>query len=831
MDECLQTAMNARKITGDQGRAAQAEYRSRLEARRSEGLPEEEAARLAGEDLMASTQKETAARARRAVADLQAFRRIKNDLLATSQAGDGLPLLMEFNDTAHSTNWKGESFRGFRDGLVRYINGKIRRTLQELGPDWKGASLNPALMDDWVAELHGEDSGNAAAKAIARPVMEAKEELRQMANALGADIGKLDDHGLPHRHDAQRLRSAGFAAWRDEIFDKVAWHRIVDHGTGKAFVADAGARPNRAAADAFMKRVYDEITTRGWQNREPSSRPGSRALYARLGEHRVLHFNTSKDWLAYNRKFGVSDPFSAMTDHLHRLATDVAMMRRFGSNPRAGLEFAVQVETKRAATSLDQNIEDRVRRRASLAQTMMFHADGSANAPIDAYWASFLSGTRAVLTSAQLGSSVISSVTDIATIRAASRVLGMNPDNVFSRMTRIATGEERQFLASQGYVADSLADAGAAHSRYFGEMVAPEFAQFLSSATMRWTGQTYWTDMTRLAFMGEFAAMLGQEAKKSFANINPHLRRVMAARGISELDWDNFRRADVGLFRPEGEALFLSPTYWLEHQTNMARADAQDLAFRIQMMMDEQLEIAIPTASLEGRARTLGQTRAGTISGELLRSVAMYKGFTLSFTLNQVRRFNNLPDGMNRWGYAARLGAGLIVLGGVAIQLKEIAKGRDPRPLDTKFLLAAIFQSGGLGIFGDFFSSETSRTGGGLAETIAGPVVGAASDVIGVAARGVSSIFNDETFRPGREAANFFRYNTPFLSSAWYARTAYERMVIDQLIWLLDPEAQNYLGRRDDSRTRSYGNEPVWRSGEVLPERLPNAMAMFGVRD
>ena len=60
------------------------------------------------------------------------------------------------------------------------------------------------------------------------------------------------------------------------------------------------------------------------------------------------------------------------------------------------------------------------------------------------------------------------------------------------------------------------------------------------------------------------------------------------------------------------------------------------------------------------------------------------------------------------------LSAQLMLLGGLAVQLKEIAKGNDPRPMDSaEFWLAAVMQGGGLGIFGDFFSASTSRTGAG----------------------------------------------------------------------------------------------------------------------
>jgi hypothetical protein len=169
------------------------------------------------------------------------------------------------------------------------------------------------------------------------------------------------------------------------------------------------------------------------------------------------------------------------------------------------------------------------------------------------------------------------------------------------------------------------------------------------------------------------------------------------------------------------------------------------------------------------------------------------------------------------------MAAGLTVLGAVAVQLKELAKGRDPRPMDGKaFWLAAIFQGGGLGIFGDFFSSETSRAGGGLAETIAGPVAGLAGDVIGAGASNIQRAAEGEDILLGRDVANLVRFNTPVASSLWYTRLAFDRMVFDELQRFLDPEAEAVWRRQERQRQRDFGSRSWWERGERLPARRPD---------
>lgn len=80
---------------------------------------------------------------------------------------------------------------------------------------------------------------------------------------------------------------------------------------------------------------------------------------------------------------------------------------------------------------------------------------------------------------------------------------------------------------------------------------------------------------------------------------------------------------------------------------------------------------------------------------------------------------------------------------------------------DTKFWMAALFQGGGLGIFGDFFSAEASRAGGGIGETLAGPVAGLAGDAIGLVAEPVTAWAEGRDMNWGRALARFQRQNTP----------------------------------------------------------------------
>ena len=66
----------------------------------------------------------------------------------------------------------------------------------------------------------------------------------------------------------------------------------------------------------------------------------------------------------------------------------------------------------------------------------------------------------------------------------------------------------------------------------------------------------------------------------------------------------------------------------------------------------------------------------------------------------------------------------------------------------------------------------------------------------------------------------FLGRNTPG-SSLWYLRLGYERILLDQLQGLLDPEAKAAWRRRVQMQKRDYGNDFYWQPGELAPQRAP----------
>lgn len=107
-------------------------------------------------------------------------------------------------------------------------------------------------------------------------------------------------------------------------------------------------------------------------------------------------------------------------------------------------------------------------------------------------------------------------------------------------------------------------------------------------------------------------------------------------------------------------------------------------------------------------------------------------------------------------------------------------------------------------------------------------MIGFLGDAGKLLAPNVGALVKGEDTHFGRDVATFAQRNTPFLSSSWYARTAYSRLVMENLSQFLDPEAETLMRRRIKRQEKAFGNSPWWTPGEALPGRLPDLGNAFG---
>jgi hypothetical protein len=157
------------------------------------------------------------------------------------------------------------------------------------------------------------------------------------------------------------------------------------------------------------------------------------------------------------------------------------------------------------------------------------------------------------------------------------------------------------------------------------------------------------------------------------------------------------------------------------------------------------------------------------------------------------------------------------ILGALSLQTKDIAAGREPRPMDNKeFFMAALVQGGGLGIFGDYLFSDVNRFGGGVVSSAFGPTGQLADDFIKLVVGNAQQAISGEETNILGESVNFVERYTPDLWQTHLLKNA----MFDQIEMLADPDAQRKYNRMMRKRQREYQQDYWWKPGEPLPEAL-----------
>jgi hypothetical protein len=338
---------------------------------------------------------------------------------------------------------------------------------------------------------------------------------------------------------------------------------------------------------------------------------------------------------------------------------------------------------------------------------------------------------------------------------------------------------------------------------------------------MRATGLEHHSNAARVALGNEFLATFAENAGKKFEALPERLGATLQRYGLDAADWDVLRTAAM-----HDQKLFMDPA-WLAHSGTAAQREP---ALRLLGAIDAETKYAVPEGGVTTRAMLLGETKAGSLVGEVLRSF-QYKGFVGSVTLfNGWRAIDNIMGKqgyMPRGQYLAALAIEATVLGGLSFQLKNIAAGKDPEAMDTPtFWLKAAAMGGAGGMLGDQIKTFLQTKSTADASRTLTPTAGLLMDAMALTGGNLNQAISGEKTNIGREGANFLRkYALP--------RTFYTSLGVDRLAWdtlqrMWDPDAGGAFSRieqraRKDSDTRFW-----WRPGQTEPMRPPNLEAALG---
>jgi len=782
-------------------------------------LSPNEALKRAGEEF--ATQAEFAALAKKRNAILNATRRVEAvDYLANV--------------------WKDKPARGLRALLVGTQDNRFGAR-SSAGTEID--SLNKEYIGGLMADLDGIEGGlklffsGAMDDEIARAISQAnslepkfdgldpravemgkaiakwQEVARQNANEAGAFIGKLDGRITKNSHDQWKIQrdKAGWMASAKENFDLP---RML--GDMHEDVAEVDGLLERLWSD-FADGIHLKV------NQPPVSGKGLKGMARSLSKERVIHWKDADAWSRYNKDFGGGTLRESIVHELDRSARATGIMRVFG--PDHEMVYNNIVDDTIARMKAEKVDAEAIKKFKSEAESLrdwhLKNMDGSLDVPGNNTLATYSSGVRAVQSMASLGSSVLSSVSDLATMMRGAALNGGSMFEVVGKgLGKLFEGvpdkEKLALYADLGHTLDSL--SGKMVTRRFSDA---EGARGVLGTMQKWfftlNLQNRWTDANRSG-VAEFLSMnLARNANKEFSKLPANLPEILKLYAIDEGKWNIIRQA---IAREDGPT-FLTPQKVTELPDEVFSAYLEKGGFEVSPRAIENLRketardlrayftdqkdhlLITPDWGVQGMLK-MG-TRKGTPAGEAARFVTQFKSFPLAFATQGIGReysHGGLPG-------VAKLMAVTTLMGYVAMQAKDLAKGQAPRPMnDYRTYIAAMQQGGGLGIYGDLLFSQLvdrSFTDAGL--SLLGPT---ATDVLGQ--RGILDLLNryarasvgDDSADPGASTLRFVKSNTPFLN-LFYTRLALDYYVFWHLQDMANPGSLERMERTMQEQTgREY---------------------------
>lgn len=684
-----------------------------------------------------------------------------------------------------------------------------------------GIFTNKELVRNIVSERFGHSSGDALAKQIGDKMGEVFEGMRQRFNRSGGDIGKLDDWGLPQTHDLAKIVKAGKEAWVNKAEQLVNTEK---------YVHEDGAYYSQQEIRSLLEYAYDTLSSNGANKTEIGRQAAggvSSKVTSRHSESRVLHFKDADAWMEYQAEFGGMQFVDLIEAHIMGLSKDIALVENLGSNPKNAMKILMDAaEKKDWLNGVDANATGKSRKRA---QTMFDEFMGQ-NTPESQILANLGLAYRSMNVASMLGGTTLSSITDQAMIAKTAQVHGIGYWKTFGELiTHLnpANKEDRKFAHSLGLATQEMlgsiarwADDGLTSVHGKSEAVA-KGSSSLATQVLRLSGLNALTAASKVGFTKILMDKYGTLSRtKSWNDLDAMDRELMQNTGLSERAWEVMRLADPVVDRHGNQLMSARSIYEIPDSKLQSFGDPakvrDEVASQFQAHLLDEQGMAVIEAGL--RERTMLQIgNKGTAGGEVWRSMTQFKSFPTAFLMRHGSRAMSMDKGTSKAAYLASLFAMTTLLGGLVVQLKELANGNDPQTMFdsndpqkfANFFTRSAVQGGGLSFIGDILVAGQDATGRNLDSFMVGPFGQDFKTVAGLTVGNFTQYYEGKDTNAANEAYKAIKGKIP-AQNLWYTKAVANRMIFDGMQDMIAPGYREKLLRkaeRQQGRTRWWGDD------------------------
>ena len=707
----------------------------------------------------------------------------------------GIRAILGQDPTGHLGTENVEQLAKFYLGTY---HSKFAKALSRLRTRKLGFAQDEEASQAMVKAIFGETVDEGDIARYGNDWLEIVEDIRKEFNRMGGSISKNENFLLPQRHNLQKLKQAGYENWRNKILPMLDRQKMLN---------DFNKPLTDEQLEEGLRNMFDSVVTGGLSKLEDFNVPRlGRKLSRRHSERRFIYFKDADSWIKYHNEFGEGTIYTTLTDYIETMANDIAVMRRLGPNPKSTYDAVIaQAKLKGELTEFQE----------ARANALFDTVTGRINKGEMTTLADGFQTVRNVLTAAFLPKAFLSATADVAFVGVTSNYNDIPFLKIMGRQAQLVGKDQeraRIFAIEMGLLADNWIERSTSASRYT-EITGTGFSAKIAEGVMRGSFLAPWTDSMRKAFGMEFSSVLAKNFNVRYADLDPNMLEGFRRYGITEADWDTFRAQTPLDF--DG-AKFADLT--------------KENGVKFHQMILTETDYAVPTPTARVKSMTSGGLGRGTIAGQAWRTAMMLKSFPFTIAATHFYRIANMASMGSRLKYGGALLATSVVMGGFSLQMKDIAAGRNPRPImdedggiSTKFLIAALAQGGGLGILGDFVFSDSNRYGSGPASTVFGPTGQLVNDLDELIKGNIQELAAGEETGFSGESIRFAKRYTP---SLWQFDLLKNSM-FDWLEIMADPAAEKRFSRITRSRERDYGQSYWFQPGEVLPRSAPQASEML----
>lgn len=715
------------------------------------------------------------------------------------------------------------------DSKARAIASVYRGDLVDFYTNIKGGLgvfTDAELVQKIVRERFNDSTGDPLAKKISDKMGEVFEGMRERFNRAGGDIGKLDDWGLPQTHSLEKIVLAGKQAWVQKA------ESLID--TSK-YVHEDGTYYSQQEIRELLEYSFDTLSSNGANKTEigRQSFGGNSKVTSRHSESRVLHFKDAESWMEYQSEFGGMPFVDLIEAHVNGLSKDIAMVENLGSSPKNSMRILMDAaEQKDWQKGIDANDTGKSRKRA---QTMFDEFSGQ-NTPQSEVLANMGLAYRSMNVASMLGGTTISSVTDQAMIAKTASIHGIAYRKTFGELIsqlNPKNKEDRELAHSLGLATEEMlgsiarwSDDGLTSVHGKSQKLA-RVSSGIASQVMRISGLNALTAASKVGFTKMLMHKYGTLTRsKAWADLDAMDRELIEKTGLNERAWEVMRLADPVVDRKGNQLMSARSIYEIPDDQLTQFGDPQkvrdEVATQFQAHLLDEQGMAVVEAGLRERTWMAPGTRKGTAMGEIMKSMLQFKSFSASFLMRHGSRTMAQQGVQGKAAYAIPLVAMTTILGGLVVQLKELANGNDPATMwDSEdpdktidFMKRSFVAGGGLPVLGDILVAGTDTSGRDTGDFIAGPFGSDFKTILSLTVGNATQAANGIESNAGNEAFRFLKGKIP-AQNLFYTKAATNRMIFDNFQDMIAPDYREKLLRkaeREHDRTRWLGDFD-WGSG------------------